>query len=33
MTPELNLLLNDYVNSYKSRFDKHYKNAVKKFTK
>ena len=32
-TPSAGLVLYDYVDLYKSRFDKHYKNAIKKFNK
>ena len=32
-TPSAGLVLYDYINSYKTRFDKHYKNAIKKFNK
>ena len=32
-TPPAGLVLGNYINSYKPRFDKHYKNAIKKFSK
>jgi hypothetical protein len=32
-TPSAGSVLYDYINSYKPQFDKHYKNACKKFTK
>jgi hypothetical protein len=32
-TPSAGLALYDYINSYKTRFDKHYKDACKKFNK
>lgn len=32
-TPSAGWALYNYINSYKTRFDKHYKNACKKFTK
>lgn len=32
-TPSAGLVLYDYLHSYKSKFDKHYKNACKKFIK
>ena len=32
-TPSAGWVLYNYVNSYKSRFDKHYKNAIRKFNK
>lgn len=32
-TPSAGWALYDYINSYKPRFDKHYKNAIKKFSK
>lgn len=32
-TPSAGLVLYDYLNSYKPRFDKHYKNACKKYIK
>lgn len=32
-TPSAGWVLYDYINSYKSKFDKHYKNAIKKFSK
>lgn len=32
-TPSAGWALYDYINSYKPRFDKHYKNAIKKFNK
>lgn len=32
-TPSAGWVLYDYINSYKSRFDRHYKNAIKKYSK
>lgn len=32
-TPSAGWVLYEYINSYKTRFDKHYKNAIKKFSK
>jgi len=32
-TPSAGYVLYNYVNSYKTRFDKHYKDAIKKFSK